>query len=364
MTGDRQLRALGLMSGTSMDGIDAAIVETDGVRIHHRGPSIFLPYTEDWRARLRGAVADGAADEALIDGLTRLHAEAVQRCLAEAGLAPQSIDVIGFHGQTILHDPANGVTLQIGDGDLLAALTGVSVVSDFRGNDVAAGGEGAPLAPIIHCVLGQEQTRPLAVLNIGGVANVTWLGRGADASSGHHMLAFDTGPGNAMIDDWVRVHAGLDFDADGALAARGQVDQARLTALMQYSYFSRPPPKSLDRNEFDASNMDGCGLEDGAATLAAFTADSVAAAAEHFPEPVSQWIICGGGRKNGTIMALLAERLAAPVRAAEDAGWDGDALEAEAFALMAVRSLKNMPISFPGTTGVSSPLTGGRLHQV
>lgn len=364
MTGDSQLRALGLMSGTSMDGIDAAIVETDGARIHHLGPSIFLPYTDDWRARLRGAVADGAADDALIDGLTRLHADAVRQCLAEAGLDAGGIEVIGFHGQTILHDPANKVTVQIGDGDLLAELTGVPVVSDFRSKDVAAGGEGAPLAPIIHCVLGQEQMRPLAVLNIGGVANVTWLGGAADGLSGHHMLAFDTGPGNAMIDDWVRVHAGLDFDADGALAAEGSVDQARLTALMQNPYFSRPPPKSLDRNEFDASIMDGCGLEDGAATLAAFTADSVAAAAAHFPEAVSQWIICGGGRKNGTIMALLAERLEAPVRAAEDAGWDGDALESQAFALMAVRSLKNMPISFPGTTGAPEPLTGGRLHRV
>jgi anhydro-N-acetylmuramic acid kinase len=358
------MRALGLMSGTSMDGIDAAIVETDGARISKLGSSIFLPYTEDWRARLRGAVADGAADEALIDGLTRLHGEAVQSCLDAAGLDAGAIDVIGFHGQTILHDPANRVTVQIGDGDLLAKLTGVQVVSDFRGKDVAAGGEGAPLAPIIHCVLGQDQTRPLAVLNIGGVANVTWLGRGADPSSGDHMLAFDTGPGNAMIDDWVREHAGLDFDTGGALAARGQVDQAKLAALLENSYFDRPPPKSLDRNAFDGSIMDGCGLEDGAATLAAFTAHSVAAAAAHFPDAVSQWIICGGGRKNGAIMALLAERLGAPVRAAEDAGWHGDALEAEAFALMAVRSLKNMPISFPGTTGAAQPLTGGRLHQV
>lgn len=364
MTGDNQLRALGLMSGTSMDGIDAAIVETDGARIHHLGPSIFLPYTEDWRARLRGAVADATAGTELVDGLTRLHAEAVRRCLDAAGLAAGAIDVIGFHGQTILHDPANGITVQIGDGDLLAELTGVQVVSDFRTKDMAAGGQGAPLAPIIHCVLGQDQTRPLAVLNIGGVANVTWLGSGADAETGHHMLAFDTGPGNAMIDDWVRTRAGLDFDADGALAARGQVDQARLAALMQNPYFSRPPPKSLDRNAFDASLMDGLGLEDGAATLAAFTVDSVAAAAAHFPEPVSQWIICGGGRKNAYIMALLAERLESPVRAAEDAGWDGDALEADAFALMAVRRLKNMPISFPGTTGVEKPLTGGRLHPV
>jgi anhydro-N-acetylmuramic acid kinase len=364
MTENNHLRALGLMSGTSMDGIDAAIIETDGARIGNFGASIFLPYTEDWRARLRGAVADGAAAPELVDGLTRLHAVAVQRCLAEAGLGAGAIDVIGFHGQTILHDPANRITLQIGDGALLAKLTGVQVVSDFRANDVAAGGEGAPLAPIIHCVLGLDQTRPLAVLNIGGVANVTWLGRGADASSGHQMLAFDTGPGNAMIDDWVRVHAGLDFDADGALAAGGKVDDARLSALMQNPYFSRPPPKSLDRDAFDASIMAGCGLEDGAATLAAFTAHSVAAAAAYFPEAVSQWIICGGGRKNAHIMALLAERLAATVIAAEGAGWDGDALEAEAFALMAARRLNNMPISFPGTTGAPKPLTGGRLHEV
>ena len=360
--------ALGLMSGTSMDGIDAAIVETDGARIGNLGPSIFLPYSDDWRARLRDAVAaaaannKAAADAELVDGLTRLHAEAVRRCLAEAGAG--AVDVIGFHGQTILHQPAKGITVQIGDGALLAELTGCPVVSDFRTKDVAAGGEGAPLAPVIHCVLGQIEDRPLAVLNIGGVANVTWLGRNADAATGEHMLAFDTGPGNAMIDDWVRHVAGLDFDRNGALAGRGRVDQSRLQALADNPYFSRRPPKSLDRNAFDAGIMDGLGLADGAATLTAFSADCVARAEAYFPEPVGQWIICGGGRNNGHLMALLSDRLAAGVRAAEAAGWDGDALEAQAFALMAVRSLKNMPISYPGTTGVPEPLTGGRLNTV
>ena len=362
MSDGNQMRALGLMSGTSMDGIDAAIVETDGAHIAKFGPAIFLPYSGGWRARLRGAVAAAAADAELVASLTRLHAEAVRRCLAEPGAG--DVDVIGFHGQTMRHDPANGVTVQIGDAALLAELTGVQVVSDFRTKDVAGGGEGAPLAPIIHCVLGQGEARPLAVLNIGGVGNVTWLGQEAEPETGRGMLAFDTGPGNAMIDDWVRIVAGLDFDRDGALAAAGKLDQRRLERLAANPYFSRTPPKSLDRNAFDASLMEGCALEDGAATLAAFTADCVVRAAGHFPEPVRQWIICGGGRKNRHLMALLTEKLAAPVRAAEAAGWNGDALEAQAFALMAVRSLKRMPISFPGTTGVAAPLTGGLLSPV
>jgi anhydro-N-acetylmuramic acid kinase len=357
------MRALGLMSGTSMDGIDAAVVETDGERIGELGPYAFLPYSDAWRAQLRGAVAEGAADAELIAGLTRLHGEAVRNCLAECGLKAGDIDVIGFHGQTILHDPADRKTVQIGDAAQLAEITGIDVVSDFRSADIAKGGEGAPLAPIFHHVLSKAESRPLAVLNIGGVANVTWLGTGADGATGSGMLAFDTGPGNAMIDDWVRAGAGLDFDRDGLIAARGKVEPRRLEQLMDNSFFSRPPPKSLDRNAFDAGILDGCGLEDGAALLTAFTAESIRRAEEFFPEPVGQWIVCGGGRRNGHLMGVLSSSLAATVRSAESAGWDGDALEARAFALMAVRSMKNMPISFPSTTGVPVPLTGGRLTR-
>ena len=355
------MRALGLMSGTSMDGIDAAILVTDGTRISAFGPAAFLPYSKKWRVRLRDAVAAGSVDAELVEGLTRLHGEAVSLCLGEVGYDLSAIDVIGFHGQTILHDPAGGVTVQIGDGALLANLTGVPVVSDFRAADVAAGGEGAPLAPVLHAVLGKTEARPLGVLNIGGVANVTWLGAQSDLATGRDMLAFDTGPGNALLDDWVR-RAGLDFDQDGALAATGQVDGECLVRLATHPYFSRPPPKSLDRNQFDGVFLDNLSLEDGAATLAAFTAQCVAAAESYFPEPVRGWIVCGGGRKNAHVMGLLAERLRAPLRIAEEAGWDGDALEAQAFALMAVRSLMKLPISYPGTTGVAAPLTGGRLN--
>jgi len=353
------LRAIGLMSGTSLDGIDAAVLETDGVRVAAAGHRLTEAYPADVRARLKAVLGGGAADAvaAVERELTERHAAAVARLMAEAGLAAADVDVIGFHGHTILHRPEARRTWQIGDGPLLAARTGIDVVADFRAADVAAGGQGAPFAPLYHAALCRDLAKPVAVLNLGGVGNVTWIG------DGEAMLAFDTGPGNALLDDWAQRHTGRPCDVDGALAAAGQADAALLARLLAHPYFVKAPPKSLDRDDFSAAAVDGLAPADGAATLAAFTCASVAAARAHFPAPARRWVVTGGGRRNPVLMRGLAHTLGVPVEPIEAIGADGDALEAQAFAFLAVRSLAGLPLSVPGTTGVPRPMTGGRLFR-
>jgi anhydro-N-acetylmuramic acid kinase len=354
--------ALGLMSGTSCDGIDAALVETDGERIVALGPRMTRPYPPEFRAALRAALGSETPLPELEGRLTELHADAVKALLAEAHLQPDAVRVIGFHGQTILHAPERRLTRQIGDGAQLAARTGIDVVNDFRSRDVAAGGEGAPFAPLYHWALARELERPLAVLNIGGVANVTWIGE--DAGEGEpQLLAFDTGPGNAPIDDWAQRHTGRPVDADGALARAGHVDPAALRSLMNHAYFKRPAPKSLDRNAFDLSPVERLSPADGAATLVAFTVEAVAVGAALFPQPAKRWLVTGGGRHNPALMTALPRRLGVPVEPVEAVGWDGDMLEAQAFAFLAVRALRGLPLSLPRTTGVPSPTSGGCLHE-
>jgi anhydro-N-acetylmuramic acid kinase len=348
-------RAIGLMSGTSLDGIDVAIVATDGRQRAEPGPALTVPYSPTLRERLRGVLGGSGPVAEVERALTEAHAAAVGRFVAAHGVAAE---VIGFHGHTVLHRPAERRTWQIGDGALLASLTGIDVVCDFRSADVAAGGEGAPLVPLFHAALAAALDKPLAVLNIGGVANVTWLGAEDGA-----ILAFDTGPGNAPIDDWALRHLGQPVDRDGALARAGRVDAARLAAFLAHPFFDRRPPKSLDRDDFSAFGDAGLGAADGAATLTAMTAAAIARAAAHFPAPVGRWLVTGGGRHNPALMAELARRLGAPVAPVEAAGWDGDALEAQAFAYLAVRALEGLPLSLPSTTGVARPMTGGRLFR-
>jgi anhydro-N-acetylmuramic acid kinase len=345
-------RAIGLMSGTSMDGIDAALIETNGEMIRLYGPSLTIPYREEMKKRIR-AVLGGKGDVTGVErDLTLAHAEAVALLVAQTG----PVDVIGFHGQTILHDPDNARTWQIGDGELLARETGTDVVFDFRSADVAAGGQGAPLAPVLHRALARNvEARPLAVLNLGGVGNVTWIG------GGDGLLAFDTGPANALVDDWVEAMTGEGFDKDGALARQGKVHEDRIERALDNPWFDLMPPKSLDRYGFNGDFAAGLSAEDGAATLTAFSAACVARALEHLPEPPELWLACGGGRHNRFLMAELRRRLDADVRPCETVRWQGDALEAQAFAFMAVRTLEGLPISFPGTTGVAAPMTGGRV---
>jgi anhydro-N-acetylmuramic acid kinase len=348
------LRVIGLMSGTSLDGIDVALIESDGEGHVVAGPWLTRPYDRDLRDALRAVLGGKGATQDVERRLTEAHAEAVALLIARHEIG--AVDLIGFHGHTILHLPLQGRTWQLGDAALLAALTRTDVVGDFRSADVAAGGEGAPFVPLYHAALAGELERPLAVVNIGGVANVTWIGPGDD-----QILAFDTGPGNALIDDWALATTGQSSDLDGALAAAGQVDPALLARFLAHPYFARTPPKSLDRDAFAGFMPAGATTQDGAATLTAMTAQSVALAARHFPAPARRWLVTGGGRHNPTLMAMLARALGVPVAPVEAVGWEGDALEAQAFAYLAIRSRKNLPLSLPGTTGVSAPVTGGRF---
>lgn len=341
------------MSGTSLDGIDAAIIETDGATVAAFGPTLTVPYDPAMRKALRGVLGGQGPIEDVERDITLAHADVVKRLLHDNELRAADINVIGFHGHTVLHRPREGRTWQIGDGELLAAKTGIDVVTDFRFADVAAGGEGAPLAPLYHQALCEKLERPIAVLNIGGVANVTWVGPGAK------IMAFDTGPGNALIDDWILEHTGKPYDVRGGLAASGRIDTGIVDAWLEQEFFSRPPPKSMDRDDFDTSPVAHLGTADGAATLTAMTCASVVRATELFPEPPKRWIVTGGGRNNASMVRWLAYRLEAPVAPAEDVGWDGDALEAQAFAFLAVRSMAQLPLSVPATTGASAPTRGG-----
>jgi anhydro-N-acetylmuramic acid kinase len=370
MPSDDTILALGLMSGTSRDGIDAALITTDGERRLECGPALTRSFTPDFRQRLAGVMGGKGPDVAEVEReLTLLHAEAVEALLAASGTRREAVGLIGFHGQTILHAPERRQTWQIGDGALLAELTGIDVVNDFRSRDVAEGGQGAPLVPLYHAAMVGGLARPLAVLNIGGVANLTWIGPGIGPGIGggpdgaDRLVAFDTGPGNALLDDWALRHTGLPMDRDGALARAGRVDEAVLDVLLAHPYFAQPGPKSLDRDAFPPDVVDALAPADGAATLVAFTAAAVARSVALLPAPPERWLVAGGGRRNPAIMAELDARLGVPVAAVEEIGWDGDAIEAQAFAYLAVRSFKGLPLTLPTTTGAPRPLSGGRLHH-
>lgn len=379
------MRALGVMSGTSMDGIDVALIETDGEDAVKRGASMTFPYGPQTRAGLVQGLADATAIEARFERpgslaaleaeITELHAAAINAFRRKQGIGRAEIDVVGFHGHTVLHRPpairvetaANGVpfevtspglTVQLGSGIGLSELTALDVVHDMRAADMEAGGQGAPLVPVYHRALaaGLPQ-RPLAIVNIGGVANLTWIGRDGAIS------AFDAGPGNALIDDWMMKHTGAACDEGGATAARGTVHEDVLRFYLAHAFFSALPPKSLDRNAFLSDPVDGMSLDDGAATLTAFTAGAIARAREHMGEEPALWIVAGGGRKNTALMRMIAARVENAVVPAEAAGLSGDALEAEAWGYLAVRSLKGLPLTFPGTTGVPEPMTGGVLTR-
>jgi len=364
------VRAIGLMSGTSLDGIDVAVIETDGRELVNPGPIGYRPYRQEERALLRRALHEAAASSdrtarpgalaAAEEALTLLHAEAVEALLAEHGIDRSAVGVVGFHGQTVLHRPEQRLTIQIGDGAALAARLGLPVVFDFRAADVAAGGQGAPLVPVFHRALVAGLTRPLpvAVLNIGGVANLTYCDRDGDP------IACDTGPGNALIDDFMQARTGAAFDRDGDQAARGTVDQGFVAGVLNEPFFAVPPPKSLDRDAFAhvAGELATFFVADGAATLAALTVKAIGRAVAHLPAAPRSWIVAGGGARNRTLMWMLGQELSpASVETADTVGWSADALEAQAFAYMAVRSLAGLPITFPTTTGVPQPLCGGVL---
>ncbi len=368
--GNTMIRALGLMSGTSLDGIDVAVIATDGAADVMPGPARSFAYSDDDRALLRAALA--AAEGLPADPATRAarpgvlseaearvtlrHAEAVRDFLAAESIDPASIDVIGFHGQTVIHRPDAHFTVQIGDGAALARETGRPVAFDFRAADVAAGGQGAPLVPIYHSALVKAAgfDEAVVVVNVGGVANLTYVDDGPP-------IAFDTGPGNALIDDMMFSRAGEKMDIGGTTAAEGKIDFTALAEMLAHPYFALPPPKSLDRNAFSSSRVANLPLPDAVATLTALTAHSIVRGIDLLPKEPKLVVLSGGGVHNLTLRWQLMQLLPCGLVTADRLGWSADAMEAQAFAYLAVRRLKNLPITFPTTTGVAQPLEGGRL---
>ncbi len=367
-------RAIGLMSGTSMDGIDVAMLVTDGEAAVERGASGFFSYDAAFRRRIEAALQEAKAIRAreerpgdlaaLERELTLRHAAAVRQFLErEQGAAKP--DLIGFHGQTVLHRPEIGLTVQLGDGALLARETGVSVVWDMRANDMLHGGQGAPLVPAYHAALAhalapETAVFPVCFVNIGGISNITFVAQDGDP------IAFDSGPGNTLIDQWVAGQGGVPFDADGMIASEGTVVRRVVEHYLASHFFDRQGPKSLDRGDFTLAAAQDLELADGARTLAAVSAAAILKAAEHLPRPPRLWIVTGGGRKNPHIMADLrtgAATMGAAVRLAEDFGLDGDFMEAEAWAYLAVRAEQRLPLTFPTTTGCREPVSGGLLSE-
>jgi len=363
------LTAIGLMSGTSMDGVDVALIESDGERIGRLGPTGYRAYAREERNLLRAALVDAvgvgdrnARSPILAEAekaITAAHVEAVEVFLAKNKIERSSIEIVGFHGQTVLHRPDVRLTIQIGDGAMLAKKLRIPVAYDFRAADTAAGGQGAPLVPVFHRAMAESFTaeRPLAVLNIGGVANITYLDDGDDP------IAFDTGPGNAPIDDLMRARNGHTHDVEGAFAAKGKADEKLVAKILADTFFAKAPPKSLDRAAFARLPLDDLALEDAAATATAVVAASIASAIALLPKKPAMLIVAGGGARNATLLKMLCERANVPVKTANEIGWSGDALEAQAFAFLAIRTLRGLPLTFPTTTGVLKPQTGGAIAK-
>jgi anhydro-N-acetylmuramic acid kinase len=363
---------VGLMTGTVLDGnIDVAMIKTDGERVDRFGPYTLSPYPVSIRRLLEETLAQARKwnfegnDPPIFaeaeDALTRAQAEAVRELVESSGMSMADIGVVGFHGQSVLHrapQPGRiGATRQLGDGELMHQLLGVKIAYDFRSADVQAGGQGAPLAAIYHQALMRKlgTSGDIAVLNLGGVANITWW------DGGDRLIAFDAGPANAPINDFIKGLGLGEMDRNGELAFRGKVDDARLARLLEHPYLSRPYPKSLDRFDFPSSMADGLGPEDGTATLTAFTCAAVGKALDLLPQRPFKLVVCGGGRHNPAIMSMLPTWASVDVVPAEEVGWRGDAIEAECFAFLAARVVRGLPISFPSTTGAPHPLQGGRL---
>ena len=359
--------AIGTMSGTSMDGVDIALIETDGETVSRFGAYLSREYTPTERHILRSAVnaAKDLSDRIARPGpiadaeklVTEMHLKVIDALIQQAGVHHHEIDVVGFHGQTILHRPERRLTVQIGDGVRLASRLKIPVVYDFRAADVAAGGQGAPLVPVFHrALLRAFDDGPIVVVNIGGVANVTYLDGDAEP------IAFDTGPGNAPMDELMLSRSGKPMDAGGVVAASGKADEKFAAAALAHKFFTQKPPKSLDRADFARFDLGPLSLPNALATAAEIVASSIALSREHFPKAPKRWIVAGGGARNPTLVKLLHEKLSpAKVQTAEEIGWQSSAVEAQAFAFLAVRSMKNLPLSFPKTTGVSAPMTGGVL---
>ena len=347
------------MSGTSFDGVDIALIETDGEGTVRPLAFSGYGYSPEDRAAIRAALGRrerSAETDAAEKIVTTRHISFLDKFLTENKLSFHNVDVVGLHGQTVFHDPGARFTWQIGDAQALADSCGIPVVAQMRSADVKAGGQGAPLLPLYHRALAGQLAKPLAILNVGGVSNLTWIGEG-------YLLAFDCGPGNALLDDFMMERTGQSFDADGALAASGRADAERVQGWLEHPYFSLKPPKSLDRDAWRGADVRDLSDADGAATLMDFTVQSIALGLDLCPVRPDVVFVTGGGRHNSHLMSRLGGLFDVSVAPVELIGWNGDAIEAQGFAYLAVRSLLGLPLTEPGTTGVRKPLTGGVLYQ-
>ncbi len=370
--------AIGLMSGTSMDGIDVAIIRSDGGKLLEHGESLFVAYDDEMRRSIELAMEQATsivdrtqrpANLSTVENeITLQHINAVNNFLKKNNLKPDTVDLIGFHGQTVLHRPGNALSVQLGNGKMLAQKTGIDVICDMRANDLVNGGQGAPLVPAYHRVLVQNlptglvNKGPVVFVNIGGISNLTFIDPDQDENSG--LIAFDCGPGNALIDQWVKSRLGLEYDENGAIAAKGNLNPAVVEHYLSHEYFARPVPKSLDRSDFLPLENDQISTNDGARTLAYITAKTIMNSVEHLPLNPATWIVCGGGALNLVIMRDLRELAAnhhAQVFSANEVGLDAMNIEAEAFAYLAIRSKLNLDITWPNTTGCREPSAGGVL---
>lgn len=348
---------IGLMSGTSADGVDAALIRTDGELHVEPIMGTHVRYDDALRQQILDLMQGKGDENAVAKALTEVHARAVEELIGQSKVGRENIKLIGFHGQTTKHEPQKARTTQIGNAQWLADSTGIPVVFDFRSNDMRHGGQGAPLVPLYHAALASSLEKPLMVVNIGGVANVTWMG--LDGS----IEAMDCGPGNALIDDWMGSHTGARCDTNGAAAKRGITQEAVVKDFLRNAFFVQNRARSLDRNHFKIDMVEGMNVEDGAATLTAITASAIGWSARAMPELPKQLLITGGGRHNPVMMRMIAERSHINTEPVEKVGWQGDMLEAEAFGYLAVRSVRGLPLSLPSTTGVSEPVTGGVLFN-
>tara|TARA_Y100001934_G_C12385743_1_gene795577 strand:- start:5384 stop:6484 length:1101 start_codon:yes stop_codon:yes gene_type:complete len=355
------------MSGTSRDGVDAAAMQTNGIEVGKFFASLTIPYSREEQLSIAAAcLPNKVCEETYVRAnkiVTKAHIIAVNKLIKKLCVSREEVGVIGFHGHTVRHDPIKKITEQIGDAEVLAKETGINVVYDFRSADIKAGGQGAPLVPIFHAALCLNIPRPIAILNLGGVSNVTWVGPDYDIykPDDNNLYAFDIGPGCALIDDWVRNKKGWLFDSEGKFSKTGVVNFSKLDKLMGDKYFNLFPPKSLDRDYFDTTPLLSLSDADGAATLTRFTVEAISNSVKLMPAPPMRWLITGGGRRNIAIMEGLNDALDAPVDTVESVGWNGDALESQAFAWLAARSIAGYPLSYPQTTGVNFPQVGGRL---
>ena len=359
------LWAIGLESDTAISGVDVALIQTDGVDIFERKAEFSRPYSPTMRDAIAAVLGEkGQQDLTYLrqveEQVTQHHISAVKELLDMQDMSPRQIDVIGFSGHTVLNRPAQKLSIQIGDAQMMLDAFGIPVVNRFYQTDLASGGQGSPIFPVYYEALARPLEKPLVIFSIGGISSLTYVGANGE------LIAFDVGPGNVLIDKWMQQRLGAEMDFDGLWAAKGQVDERLLSKLMQHPAIIQNPPKALEREDFLPllTDVEGSSLADGAATLTALTCEALVQACEKYlPEKPIQYIVTGGGAYNPTMVKYLRQHLTAPVKTANEIGWNTMCLDAESFAFLAVRSLFGLPFTYPTTTGVEFPLSGGKIWK-